>query len=170
MAPNIYPPTTVHTEKESSKCTVLSKNKRGRLTGINCISRDVEIKQREISGVDQQYSGEWELIKVVVDSGAIDTVTPPHVAKAFPTMETDASEKGLHCRAANGSKITNHGARTISGVSSNYSPINMTMNVADVKKTLASAYQIVQAGNKIILDAEYSYIVNSYQERRHPSR
>ena len=34
------------------------------------------------------------------------------------------------------------------------------MNVADVKKTLASAYQIVQASNKIILDSDHSYIVN----------
>ena len=36
----------------------------------------------------------------------------------------------------------------------------MVMNVADVKKTLASAYQIVEAGNKIVLDSDYSYIVN----------
>ena len=34
------------------------------------------------------------------------------------------------------------------------------MNVADVQKTLASAWQIVNAGNKVILNAEYSYIVN----------
>ena len=78
------------------------------------------------------------------------------IAKAFPILETEASKKGLHYRAANGSKITNHGARTISGASSNFSPINMTMNVADVKNTLASAYQIVQSGNNIILDADYS--------------
>ena len=38
--------------------------------------------------------------------------------------------------------------------------MNLVMNVADVQKTLASAFQIVNAGNKIILDAEYSYIVN----------
>ena len=38
--------------------------------------------------------------------------------------------------------------------------MNMIMNVADVKKTLASAYQMCQAGNKIILDSEHSYIVN----------
>ena len=38
--------------------------------------------------------------------------------------------------------------------------MNMVMNVADVKKTLASAYQIVQAGNKIVLDSDYRYIVN----------
>ena len=38
--------------------------------------------------------------------------------------------------------------------------MNLIMNVADVKKTLASAYQIAQAGNRIILDSDYSYIVN----------
>ena len=40
--------------KDPSKWNVLSKNKRGRLTGGNSISRDVEIKPREISGVEQQ--------------------------------------------------------------------------------------------------------------------
>ena len=83
-------------------------------------------------------------------------------------METDASKKGLHYRAANGSKVTTHGARITSGVSSNYRPINLAMNVADVKKTLASAYQIVQSGNKIILDAEYSYIVNKLSGENTP--
>ena len=38
--------------------------------------------------------------------------------------------------------------------------MNLVMNVADVQKTLASAFQIVNAGNKIILDTDYSYIVN----------
>ena len=34
------------------------------------------------------------------------------------------------------------------------------MNVADVKKTLASAFQIVAAGNKVVLDMDYSYMVD----------
>ena len=80
--------------------------------------------------------GEWEVIKVIVDSGAVDIVIPPHVAKAFPILGTGASKKSLHCRALNGFKIVNHGGRTISWVSSNFIPVNMTMNIADVKKTL----------------------------------
>ena len=38
--------------------------------------------------------------------------------------------------------------------------MNLIMNVADVKKTLASAFQIVAAGNKVVLDIDYSYIVD----------
>ena len=38
--------------------------------------------------------------------------------------------------------------------------MNLIMNVADVKKTLASAFQIVAAGNKVVLDIDHSYIVD----------
>ena len=50
--------------------------------------------------------------------------------------------------------------RHVRGISKDFKEMNLVMNVADVQKTLASAFQIVNAGNKIILDAEYSYIVN----------
>ena len=38
--------------------------------------------------------------------------------------------------------------------------MDLITSVADVKKTLASAFQIVAANNKIVLDIEHSYIVN----------
>ena len=95
---------------------------------------------------------------MTVDSGAVDTVTPPSTAKYFPILETEASRRGLHYRAANGTRITNHGARRVQGISAEYKPMDMIMNVADVKKTLASAFQIVAAGNKVMLDLDYSYV------------
>ena len=97
---------------------------------------------------------------MTVDSGAIDTVTPPDVAKAFPIHETQQSKAGINYRAANGSKIRNHGARQVQGVSNDFKSINMKMNVADVKKTLAAAIQLNYAGNKVILDGDESYIEN----------
>jgi hypothetical protein len=87
-------------------------------------------------------------------------VTPPSTAKYFPILETEASRRGLDYRAANGTKIKNHGARSVQGISSEFKQMNMIMNVADVKKTLASAFQIVAAGNKVVLDLDYSYIVD----------
>ena len=50
--------------------------------------------------------------------------------------------------------------RVTQGISSDFKPMNLIMNVADAKKTLAYAFQIVAAGNNVILDKEYSYIVN----------
>ena len=61
---------------------------------------------------------------------------------------------------ANRTKIANHGTRSVTRISDDYKRMYLIMHVADVKKTLASAYQIVQAGNKIVLDNDYSYIVS----------
>ena len=148
----------------------VAKNKRGRTvskgpnTTTNSITRE---EDRGIGGINNNnLKGEWEVIKVTVDSGAIDTVTPPTSGRYFPIQETESSKRGLHYRAANGTKITNFGARNIAGISGDYKGMHMVMNVADVKKTPASAYQITQAGNKIRLDSEYSYIVNKMTGER----
>ena len=90
-------------------------------------------EERQIGGVNN-FKREWEVIKVTVDSGAVDTVTPPSTAKYFPILETEASRRGLHYRAANGTRITNHGARNVQGISADFKPMDLIMNVADVKK------------------------------------
>ncbi len=50
----------------------------------------------------------WEKVRVQVDSGAIDTVGPKEVAKAFATKENVMSKKGLGYVAANWSRIKNY--------------------------------------------------------------
>ena len=143
-----------------SDWNIVTKNKRGRNTKTNKDIDSISLEEeRQIGGVNN-YQVQWEVIKVTVDSGAVDTVTPPSTAKYFPILETDASRRGLDYRAANGTKIKNHGARSVTGISSEFKTMNLIMNVADVKKTLASAFQIVAAGNRVVLDPEYSYIVD----------
>jgi hypothetical protein len=155
-------------KEDEGEWTLITKRKEGRFANkptkvTNRWARDIGSisleEERQIGGINN-LKGEWEVIKVTVDSGAVDTVTPPSTAKYFPILETDASRRGLDYRAANGTKIKNHGARNVTGISAEFKPMNLVMNVADVKKTLASAFQICAAGNKVILDIEHSYIVN----------
>ena len=47
-------------------------------------------------------TGEWEVIRITVDSGAVDTVGPKAAGKAFPIVPTRESALGLRYRAANG--------------------------------------------------------------------
>ena len=123
-----------------SDWNIVTKNKRGRNIKTNTDIDNISLEEeRQIGGVNN-FKGEWEVIKVTVDSGAVDTVTPPGTAKYFPLLETDSSRRGLDYRAANGTKIKNHGARSVKGISSEFKPMNLIMNVADVKKTLASAF------------------------------
>ena len=129
-----------------SDWNIVTKNKRGRSTKTNKDIDSVSLEEERQIGEVNNFKGEWEVIKVTVDSGAVDTVTPPSTAKYFPILETDASRRGLDYRAANGTNIKNHGARSVQGISSEFKPMNLIMNVADVRKTLASAFQIVAAG------------------------
>ena len=96
------------------------------------------------------------------DSGAIDWVTPPGTAKSCPLRESRLSRSGLGYRAANGTSIKNHGQKLVKCVNENWKSVGAVMQVADVKKTLAAAIKICQAGNVIMLDSEEgkSYIQN----------
>jgi hypothetical protein len=49
----------------------------------------------------EEFKG-WEKIRIQVDSGAIDTVVPPGVARESQLKETKASKKGVGYVAANG--------------------------------------------------------------------
>ena len=53
----------------------------------------------------------WERVRVQIDSGAIDTVGPKEIAKAFEMKETEMSKRGIGYVAANGSSIKNYGEK-----------------------------------------------------------
>ena len=55
---------------------------------VNCIS--------EVSAGDNK----WEKVTVTVDSGAVDSVGPPTMAKDIRVKETPASRAGMKYRAA----------------------------------------------------------------------
>ena len=46
-------------------------------------------------GSVEEFKGAWERTAVKIDSGAIDTVTPPSTANEFKLRETEASRMGL---------------------------------------------------------------------------
>ena len=85
--------------------------------------------------VNQLMHG-WEGIRVQVDSGAIDTVAPRSVGKAFNLRETVMSKNNVGFVAANGSKISNFGERTVIGFTDDEEAVSMRMTCADVHKVL----------------------------------
>ena len=107
--------------------------------------------------VNQVHRG-WERIKVQVDSGAIDTVAPPDVAKAFSTMETRMSEAGVGVVAAKGSRIENFGEKHLVGYTDEGDAVGMRMTVADARKVLGSVRKMNMGGNKVVLDGPRSYM------------
>ena len=62
--------------------------------------------------------------------------------------------------AANGTRIENHGERVVQGYTDDGTSIAMAMQVTDVKRTLGTVYRMNQAGNRVVLDGEESYMVH----------
>ena len=113
-----------------------------------------------------QLSPGWERIRVQIDSGAIDTVGPKSVAKAFSMMETAHSKKGIGFVAANGSPIKNHGERKVAGYTDDGEAVVMRITCADVQKVLGSVHKMNKGGNRIVLDSDESYMESRTTGRR----
>jgi hypothetical protein len=102
----------------------------------------------------------WSLLRVQVDSGAIDHVTPVSTAPGIKMHDTVASRSGKCYSAANGSAIKNYGEKKLSGFTLDGSPFSMSVQCADVKRTLGSVYRLNQGGNMVVLDGKDSCMIN----------
>jgi hypothetical protein len=102
--------------------------------------------------------GEWELLPVNIDSGAIDSCMPKDKCSQFNVTPSEMSRCGACYTAANGSEIKNYGQRDIEAQTSEGAGATMTFQVADVKGALGSVHRICEAGNRVVFDDEGSYI------------
>ena len=117
----------------------------------------------EINGPEiyiDQNGDKWEKIKVKLDTGAIEWVFRSDAGQVFTLQETEASANKIPFYAANGTKINNFGGRSMYGYSNEGFPLNMDVNVAEVKSNLGSGMRMVEADNRIVLDKEGSFIEN----------
>ena len=113
----------------------------------------------EYGQCSHKISEEFEEIKITADSGAVDHVAPPTLARSTPIRETKASKQGVHYIAANGSEIKNLGEKCIKGKTEQGAPIAMTWQIAGVKKPLASIGRICDAGNVAIFTCKGGFIM-----------
>ena len=88
-------------------------------------------------------------ITFVMDSGAIKTIVTPD---AIPGMKVKKTKNtGKTFRVANGAQIPNLGETIIHGQSENDTKMKITAQVAAITKPLASANELVDADNIILL-------------------
>ena len=131
---------------------------------------DSAMKIKELSSIDRAPKGPkktinevrsgWERIRVQVDSGAVDTVAPKHIAQAFKLRETAMSKNKVGFAAANGSKIENYGERKVSGYTDEGDGMSLRMTCADVHKVLGSVHKMNKGCNIVVLNGEHSYMKN----------
>ena len=101
--------------------------------------------------------------KIIIDSGAADSVMPKEVLEDALLMP---KKEGLRFVAANGTVINNYGRRNVAFKARGQSLVNcMQFHVTDSKKTLASVGKIVEQGNSVHFTPTGCYIEGPKGER-----
>jgi hypothetical protein len=108
--------------------------KQNRSVSIDCVSASVEgVCLGSVNIVQGNSAGEqngYEVIRVNVDSGAIDSCIPPNVASMFKVRSTKMSENGGYYTSASGGVIYNEGERDVKGVTDDAQELSMTFQEA----------------------------------------
>ena len=108
---------------------------------------------------------EWQALSVTVDSGACDHVVPPQAVRPEEIKMTEAVRQGVNYTAANGQKIPNLGEVRVDGVTNGNEHLNLTFQVAGVKKPLGSVRKMCAAGNRVVFE-DISETHGGYVENR----
>ena len=108
---------------------------------------------------------EWEKIVFTVDSGASDTVVPPHIARNVPLMPGAAL--GTEYEVANGGVVVNLGERRpeLKLMEKSMTSFLMSFQVVEVHKPLLAVSRVVEAGHQVIFDHKDPHILLASGEK-----
>ena len=116
-----------------------------------------EIRKEVLNSAEEK---EWKKLTITIDSGASETVIPSDECKNIPTMPSAGSMRKTEYEVASGHKIANEGQKVLNVLTNEYSGKKITMQVCKVNKALMSVSKICDAGNVVIFDKDWSYIMN----------
>ena len=112
----------------------------------------------------QMYNGSdgWQLLSIIVDSGATETVIPYKQIKGHNVQETKDSAAGLCFASATGNPIPpNLGEQVPPVQTAEATWSSMKFQAAPIERPLGSVMRICQAFRRVVFDAdEVSYILN----------
>ena len=114
-----------------------------------------KVRKEEIN----EFAGSgWELIRIVVDSGASETVMPRDLCPMIKTRESPGSRDKQEYRAANGHTILNEGEKEMLVLTQHNQQRRLIMQVCDVTKPLMSVSKSNAQGNVFVFDGDDSYM------------
>ena len=102
----------------------------------------------------------WTRVKVIMDSGAAESVCPRSMAPSFKIEDSIASRAGVYYTSANGGKIMNLGQQHIPVLLANGSRSVLTFQVADVSRPPMSIARLCEMGNRVLFGANGGVILN----------
>ena len=95
-----------------------------------------------------------------IHSGAIESVGPKEIAKAFELKEAAMSKRGFKIVAATSSGVKNYGEKKIIGCTGDGEGVSLRTQCADAKKVLRSVHKMNMGGNVVVLDGDRSHTQN----------
>ena len=110
----------------------------------------------DINMVDE--TEKWEDFAAIMDSGAVDSVTPLATAVSVPLRESKGSKAGQQYFTANGARIANQGEKLISAFTNEMEPVRMLYQVADVTKPLCSVGRVCDPNNLVCFSSEGGFV------------
>ncbi len=114
----------------------------------------------------KQGNTTWSKITITADSGASISVIPEETGTMFPIEPSTASKNGISFRAANGGCIESLGQRKVKGVNDNGDQCCGKFEVCNVTKPLGAVSTMIDQGNRVVFDADGSYIENKATKKR----
>ena len=100
---------------------------------------------------------QWCELRLTVDSGAGESVIPE--SEAANVEVTEGERTGCKYEVANGAVIYNKGEKHCAMVTQDTAvPREMKLQVSDVHKGLLSVIEMIDAGQRVVFDSEWSYI------------
>ena len=111
-------------------------------------------KEAAINALNENPTGNWEPMEVIMDSGAHISVGPPKTGESagYSVEESPDSRAGVTYTAANGSPIPNLGQRIMAVMTEEGSVRGMVQQVADVTKDLEAIRAVLKTGHAVIFN------------------
>ena len=150
--------------------TVHTNKKRVRWFGNDLMAFD-RVPQGEIGSVETigvnrpkvepKPGYEWIPIKMTPDSGACEHVGNPRQFASFGEVKvTSAVKQGVKYGTASGHSIPNLGQIDLDVITDDGANTQLSLQMADVTKTLLSVKRMTKAGNRVVFDSDGSYVQN----------
>ena len=117
-------------------------------------------------GLNVVSSDGWEEIELTVDSGAGETVVPEGMVNSVEIKEGPAAKSGVQYECANGERIPNLGEQKFMAYTQEGCQKKIRAQVCEVTKALLSVRKLVEAGNRVVLEENDSYIEDIYRKER----
>ena len=146
------------------RCEAAQARAEGQRAGIHVLTehqvKDAGTRGGELCAAWSSEVNGWKRVKVVLDSGAAESVAPRSMAPHFEVRDSPASKAGVYYTSANGGRLDNLGQQEVPVEFGNGVRAMSTFQIADVSRPLMSVGKVCSLGNRVLFGSNGGVIMN----------